>query len=169
MARPRSAPPAFDPRALIATLDRHRVDYVVVGALARVLHGTAEVTDELDITLSLKERNLQRLGKALAEIAPDVLVKTTSLTEPAEAVLRLDTVYGRLALVPRPAGTGGYDDLKRAAVREHLGEGLRPSVASSGDLGRMLNTLRRDRDLANLSGLRRAEELQIALGRGIQR
>ena len=35
MARPRQAPPAFDPRALIAALERHRVDYVVIGALAR--------------------------------------------------------------------------------------------------------------------------------------
>jgi len=47
------------------------VDYVVIGALARVIHGTPEITDELDVVPSLKERNLQRLAKALAELAPE--------------------------------------------------------------------------------------------------
>ena len=169
MSRPRSTPPVYDPRALVAALERHRVDYVVIGALARVLHGTAEVTDELDIAPSLKERNLQRLEEALAEIAPDARVDAGVLTNPPEPVVRVRTAHGTLAIVPEPAGTRGYDDLKRTAGREHLGQGLRPQVASSHDLGRMLNTLRRDGDLEKLRELRRAEELQIALGRGLER
>ena len=44
-----------------------------------------------------------------------------------------------------PAGTRGYDDLRRAAVREPLGQGLRPAVASKGDLARMLSALGRER------------------------
>lgn len=169
MARPRQAPPAFDPRGLIAALERHRVDYVVIGALARVLHGTAETTDELDIVPSTKDRNLQRLEKALAEIAPTAGIETAALAAPSDPVIRLDTTHGRLAIVPEPAGTRGYDDLKRTAGREHLGQGLRPQIASTADLGRMLNTLRRDDDVENLRALRRAEELQLALGRGLDR
>jgi len=169
MGRARATPPEFDPRALIAALERHRVDYVVIGAVARVLHGTAEVNDELDITPSTKERNLQRLERALADIAPAARVDADGLASAPEPVLRLATVHGRLAIVPEPAGTRGFDDLKRTAGREHLGQGLRPQVASPADLGRMLNTLRRDGDLEKLRALRRAEELQLALGRGLQR
>lgn len=169
MARPRSAPPSFDPRTLIGALERYRVDYVIVGALARVLHGTTETTDELDIVPSTKERNLQRLATLLEDIAPGADVDPAKLAAPEGDVLRLLTTYGRLAIVPEPEGTRGYDDLKRSAGREHLGQGLRPLVASSADLGRMLNTLRRDGDLDKLRELRRAEELQAALGRGLER
>ena len=157
----------FDPRALLAALDRHRVDYIVIGALARVIHGTPEVTDELDIVPSLKKRNLERLDNALAELAPDAAVSAEQLADPPEPVLRAETRYGRLAIVPEPTGTRGYDDLKRTARREHLGQGLRPQIASTQDLGRMLNTLNRSEDRAKLRDLRRVEELQ--LGRGIER
>jgi hypothetical protein len=157
----------FDPRALIAALDRHRVDYILIGAVARVIQGTPELADELDIVPSLKERNLQRLDNALAELAPNEGLIADQLTDPPEPVVRLATTHGRLALVPEPAGTRGYDDLKRTAAREHLGEGLRPLIASTQDLGRMLNTLSRPDDRAKLRSLRRVEEL--GLGRGIER
>ena len=70
--------------------------------------------------------------------------------------------------MPEPAGTRGYDDLKRTAGREHLGQGLRPLIASTQDLGRMLNTLNRADDRTKLRYLRRVEE-QLELGRGIER
>src|SRR4051794_22750745 len=89
----------FDPRALIAALDHHRVDYIVIGALARILHGTPELTDELDIVPSLKERNLKRLDKAFAELAPDTRLTADQLAEPPEPVIRIATPHGKLALV----------------------------------------------------------------------
>ena len=56
------------------------------------------------------------------------LEETPSATEP---VLELTTDRGELKIVPQPAGTRGYDDLRRAATREPLGG--RPPV---GRLGR---------------------------------
>ena len=57
-------------------------------------------------------------------------------------MLELRTGAGELKIVPEPEGTrGGYDDLRRAASREPLGRGLRPSVASIGDLARMAAAL----------------------------
>jgi hypothetical protein len=160
----------FDPRGLLATLDQHRVDYVVVGALARVIHGAPEVTDEVDIVPSFKGRNPQRLQAAVDDLDATLprgrAVNAESLAETAEPV-RLRTRFGRLAVVPQPQGTRGYDDLKRAATREHLGHGLRPQVASPGDLGRMLAALGREDDRAKLRALRRVDALE--LGRGIRR
>ncbi len=37
-------PPKFDPFGLLQALDRHRVTYIVIGAFARVIQGTEEVT-----------------------------------------------------------------------------------------------------------------------------
>ena len=59
-----SNPPPFDPYELLAALDRERVSYVIIGGFARVVHGSGEITDGLDIVPSLHE-NLRRLGRAL--------------------------------------------------------------------------------------------------------
>ena len=63
-----------------------------------------------------------------------------------EPVVELETRAGELKLVPEPAGTRGYDDLRRRADREPLGRGLRPQVASTDDLARMLGALDREQD-----------------------
>ena len=60
-----------------------------------------------------------------------------------------------MKLVPEPAGTRGYDDLRRAATREPLGRGVRPSVASIGDLARMVSALGDEERLPQLMQLRR--------------
>ena len=50
----------------------------------------------------------------------------------AEPVIRLRTGLGELQLVASPAGTRkGFEDLRRGATREPIGEGLRPQVAFS--------------------------------------
>jgi hypothetical protein len=69
--------------------------------------------------------------------------------------------------VPVPAGTRGYDDLRRAASREPLGQGLRPAVASKGDLARMLSALGRAEEAEKLRQLRRLIELERELGIGL--
>jgi hypothetical protein len=43
-----------------------------------------------------------------------------------EPVVELETRASELKLVSGPAGTRGYDDLRRGADREPLGRGLRP-------------------------------------------
>jgi hypothetical protein len=85
-------------------------------------------------------------------------------------VIPLHSPHGELKIVPEPAGTRrGYDDLRRAATREPLGRGLRPRVASIGDLARMLAARGREQDLPTLQQLRHLRELERSLPRGIER
>jgi hypothetical protein len=161
-------PPArFDPYAALKALDRHRTTYIVIGGFARVIHGTDELTRGIDIVPSTREENLRRLGLALEDLharrsdgKPVVLEHDLS----HGPVLELATDAGELKVVPEPEGTRGYDDLRRAATREPLGQGVRPSVASPGDLARMLGALGRERDLEQLVVLRRVIELERARG-----
>ncbi len=44
------------------------MSYVVVGAFARVVHGTGEVTRGLDIAPSPREDNVRALAQALEEL-----------------------------------------------------------------------------------------------------
>jgi transcriptional regulator with XRE-family HTH domain len=163
------APPPFDPYALLAALERHRVAYLLIGAFARVLRGADELTGGLDFAPSLREANLRRLEAALVELSAErtdgrVLVLDQA-TITAEPLIRLQSPQGELGIVPEPAGTRrGYDDLRRAATREHLGRGVRPAVASTADLARMLAALGREADLPKLRAIRRLTELEHSLG-----
>lgn len=160
--------PPFDPYAILAALERQRVTYVVIGAFARVVQGAEEVTDGVDVVPSLRGENLRRLGLALDDLGAQrvdgsalVLDEATIREEP---VISLYSPKGELKVVPEPAGTrGGYDDLRRAATREPIGKGLRPSVASNADLARMLAALGREADLPKLQALRRLAQLERTL------
>ena len=142
-------------------LDRHRVSFVVIGGLARVIGGADEITRGVDITPSTRPENLRRLEEALGELG----VGETKVD--VEQPTTVATPSGELRVVPMPAGTRGYDDLRRAAVREPLGQGLRPAVASKGDLARMLSAFGRDEDAEKLHQLRRLIELEHEVGLGI--
>jgi hypothetical protein len=163
----------LDPYGLLQALERHRVSYVLIGGFARIVQGTEELTYGLDLTPSLRVQNLERLGQALREVdarrADGRELSLDPKTLAAEPVHELRTRYGEMKLVPEPAGTRGYDDLRRAATREPLGRGVRPSVASVGDLARMVSALGEEGRLPQLMQLRRLTELERARTRGIER
>ena len=159
----------FDPIAVLQALDDQRVTYIVIGGLGRVIHGSDELTDGIDIVPSTREENLRRLGLALDELnARNADGKPPMLERDlvGKLVLELQTDAGELKIVPEPAGTRGYDDLRRAASREPLGQGVRPSVASLGDHARMLAALGREQDLEPLHTVRRLVELELERSRG---
>lgn len=56
-------------RLLTALVD-HDVEFVVIGAVALVLHGSARVTRDLDVCYSRDRPNLKRLASALKPFAP---------------------------------------------------------------------------------------------------
>jgi len=156
-----SKQPPFDPYALFAALEREKVSYLVVGGFARVVHGSAETSDGLDVVPSLREENLRRLGRVLEELGapqPD-LADRLAASEPVTA----KTAAGELRIVPEPWGTRGYDDLRIRAFRENLGRGARPQVASLVDCVRMLEASEREPDVERLLRLRRLMELERQL------
>ena len=161
----------FDPYAMLTALERQRVGYILIGGFARVIQGTEELTHGLDLVPSRRAENLRRLGLALDDVnarPPDGKRPALDRDLPTHAVLDLRSDAGELKIVPEPVGTrGGYDDLRRAATRQPLGRGLRPSVASIGDLARMLAALGREQDLPPLQQLRTLAELERELHRGL--
>jgi hypothetical protein len=173
----------FDPRGILAAFERHYVELVVIGGLARVIRGTDELTDGLDVCPSVRrEENVVQLGLALDELGATrvdgkpLAVDADSLRD--DRVLDLRTRLGEVRVVAEPAGTRrGYIDLRRDATREHIGHGLRPYVASVADLARMAAALGREQDIERLGELRRIMEIEpvlhrrfgIELDRGLER
>ncbi len=151
----------FDPYAILAALERHHVTYVVIGGLARVLHGTPEITNDVDICPQQTPDNLRHLEQAIASLNGNARENSDPL------VREYTTDAGSLSVIEEPTGIDyGYNGLRRQANREPIGHGLRVSVANVSDLVRNLENLDRELDTNHAEQLRTIVDLERSLGRG---
>lgn len=151
----------FQPEEIFLTLDRHRVDYVVIGGVAATLHGSNLRTGDVDICPARDPENLSRLASALKEM--DARIRTADapggLPFACDAgflarvdLLNLVTRFGDCDVAFIPAGTAGYEDLVRRAVKVDLEPVLVP-VASLEDVIRSKRAAGRAKDLQQLPTL----------------
>lgn len=157
-----NADPEFDPERIIAVLNAHRVDYVIVGGTAAVLHGANYATNDIDVCPSTDRENLDRLSDALRELGARVRVvdhraereETFEFSHSGESLGRasvwnLLTDAGEMDLTIMPSATGGYDDLAPRATTMDI-DGLIVRVASLGDIVRSKRAANRDKDRITL-------------------
>lgn len=163
---PLAEPAPFDPEALLRTLEAHEVRYVLIGGLAATLYGSPHVTIDVDITPDRDRDNLAALARALEEL--DARVRTEGVPgglafdRSAEMlsrveVLNLATRFGDLDLTFVPAGTGGYEDLRRRAIELEIRD-VRVTVAALADVIRSKEAAGREKDRLTLPTLRRLLE-----------
>jgi len=158
--------PEFDPYRALQVLHRHRVRFIVVGALAAVLQGYPLPTQDLDITPARDRENLERLAAALLELGARLRVPHgAGVPLPIDVPMletttawTLETDAGPLDLVFVPAGTHGYEDLRADAIETTLRE-LPLLLASVRDVIRMKEAAGREKDLMVLPALRRTLEV----------
>ncbi len=149
----------FRPADLLGVLVAHGVDFVVVGGLAAVLHGSSRITQDLDVTYSTEPANLDVLGRALLGIeaklygiAEDVPFVPDGRTLAQTELLTLSTRLGKLDLLHRPAGAPPYADLRARAQLVTAGD-FAVRIASTEDLIAMKRTAGRAKDLADIEEL----------------
>jgi hypothetical protein len=58
----------LDPARVFSTLDRHRVDYVTIGAFAVIAHGYVRATADIDLIARQDRANLERLAAAFTDL-----------------------------------------------------------------------------------------------------
>jgi hypothetical protein len=135
------------------------VDFVVIGGIAAVLHGSAHATYDLDICYATDSGNLDALGEVLLELGARLkgvddqvpFVPDASVLRRVE-LLTMVTREGELDVLARPAGSTGYEALRRNADRFDL-DGFSVLVASIDDLIAMKQAAGRRKDLAAIEEL----------------
>lgn len=162
--------PVFDPSSLLGTLSRNGVLFVVIGGVAAVLHGAPYQTVDCDITPERSAENLARLSAALRELDACVVAgdgvalrfEHDGRAPAATSVWNLQTKHGLLDVAFEPAGTTGYEDLRRNAVVIEV-DGAHFPVASLEDVIRSKDTAGREKDRRVLPLLRRmlAEGIEL--------
>jgi hypothetical protein len=158
----------LDPVGIISVLNRHGVEYVIIGGLAAVLHGSPYNTQDADVTPAPGRENLARLASALIDLDARLRVPNEPDGIPfdrsAEALEKASiwnfvTNCGMFDLSFRPSGTQGYEDLNRDAEYRQLGSEV-ARLASLADVVRSKEAAARGKDLAVLPTLRALLERQ---------
>ncbi len=103
---------------LIRTLTDGRVEFIIVGGLAATAHGSARLTQDIDVVYSRSADNLHRLVKALRPLKPYLRGAPPNLPfQWEEATVRrglnftLTTTVGDLDLLGEVTGGGNYEAL----------------------------------------------------------
>ncbi len=107
-----------DFRALISLLASGGVEFIIVGGAAATAHGSARLTQDLDVVYRRTPENITRLARSLAPHAPYLRGAPPGLpfiwdeqTITHGLNFTLTTDLGALDLLAEIAGGGGYDDL----------------------------------------------------------
>jgi hypothetical protein len=156
---------------LLQALERHGVDFVVIGGVAGLAQGSSYPTFDLDVAYSRDSANLRRLVDALSEIgvtlrsAPaDLPFQLDVQTLANGANFTFDTEFGSFDVLADIAGIKSYEDLRGASRLRRIA-GVEVRVASLDDLISMKRAANRVKDqlmvveYVELAGeLRRREE-----------
>jgi len=150
----------MDFRGLLNALVEHRVEFIIVGGVAATLHGSARVTQDLDIVYDRSPQNHRRLIAALRGHRPYLRGAPPGLPFLwDEETLRrglnftLQTDLGNLDVLGEIAGGGGYNELRPHSV-EFEAFGLRLRCLDLDTLIRVKRAAGRPRDLEVIAELR---------------
>ena len=122
---------------ILRALCREKVEYILIGGFAVILHGLARLTADIDIFIKPEAENLERLKKALKEVFPtDREIDSISLQDLHEyAVVRFGTTADfYIDIVARIDEMFRYEDLEHE-VRDIAGVPVR--IATPETLFRM--------------------------------
>jgi len=154
--------------ALLLRLTDAEVDFVVIGGIAAIAHGSPQITQDLDIAYAGEEANLERLGEALVAlgarlrgVTDDVPFVPDGRTLRHTRVLTLDTPDGPLCLLAEPDGSGGYARLRANAIEARV-SGVTVRIAGLEDMIAMKKAAGRPKDRVVVEELEAIRRLRAA-------
>lgn len=150
---------------LLRRLTEAKVEFVLVGGMAAIAHGSASVTEDADVCLRFDEQTLTRLFAALEGTNPGERMSAARpplAKDPRHYLgyrnLYVTTDLGVLDLLGDIVAVGGFDAVRASSVELDLG-GFTCRVLSLEALLRCKRALARPKDL------RAAHELEAVLAR----
>ncbi|MHC4638404.1 MAG: DUF6036 family nucleotidyltransferase [Planctomycetota bacterium] len=151
-------------------LNKAKVDYIVVGGVALVLHGVVRLTADLDLMIYLEEKNIRKFVKTIQNLGfrPRVPMKSEDIVDPLvrqrlrqEKNMKVFSFYHPKeaislvdVLIDEPLD---YQKIKAHVEKMKVGKLLVP-VISSDDLIALKKISGRPQDLADIESLRQIKK-----------
>jgi predicted nucleotidyltransferase len=113
--------------ALIRLLVNSKIEFIIVGGAAATAHGSARLTEDLDVVYRRNSDNMTRLVNALVShkpylrgAPPDLPFQWEEKTVLEGLNFTLTTSLGSLDLLGEITGGGRYEDLVPYCVKLHI-------------------------------------------------
>lgn len=162
--------PSHDLGLLIATLERHQVEYLLIGGVAAIGYGATRLTEDTDCVVRRSTENLTRLAAALVELRARLRVAGMTDEEAGSLPVRIDsTTLGRAGMTTWMTDAGPFDILAGLEARDGRlkqydellerstrlqGDGFVIRAASLDDIIEAKERANRDKDREGLPELR---------------
>jgi hypothetical protein len=121
---------AQEDKALLARLHQHHVEFVLIGGVCGVMHGSGLLTVDLDVCCRFNPPNLRRLESALSDLHPWhrltpkklPFVLTDELCSSLKN-LYLQTDLGKLDCLSEVTGVGDYEAALKRSIEFNMSFG----------------------------------------------
>jgi hypothetical protein len=127
MVRPFTPESTFNPAAVLKLLTDGQVEFVIIGGLALRTHGSAHVTEDLDVCYRRSPENCARIASAMAAIHPylrgaplGLPFRFDAATIQAGSNFTLTTDWGPVDFLGEVSGVGNFDQVLAQSVPRDL-------------------------------------------------
>lgn len=158
----------FDAPATLRQLSSHQVEYILIGGLAMIAHGSASITKDLDVCYGRTPKNISALAAALLPIHPCLRGAPPGLpfrfdvpTIQAGLNFTLVTDLGDIDLLGEVAGVGDYEKARLLSEERTL-FGLQVHILSLEGLIAAKKAAGRTKDRLHLLELEELKKLRDA-------
>jgi predicted nucleotidyltransferase len=145
---------------ILQRLVEAKVEFVVIGGYAAVIHGSAYITNDVDVCTVLSPENVERIRAALGDLKPvhrQTHRRLSFLEHPAPGQtlqnLYLETDHGIIDILSTVLGVGDFHRLRERAETVTL-FGKTVAVISIEDLIAAKEAVGRDKDQLTAKELR---------------
>ena len=121
---------AQEDKALLARLHQQGVEFVLIGGVCGVMHGSGLLTVDLDVSCRFNPANLRRLESALCDLHPYHRLTPNKLpfvlTDELCSSLKnlyLQTDLGKLDCLSEVTGVGDYDTALKSSIEFNMSFG----------------------------------------------
>lgn len=144
-------------------LNKHNVDYVLVGGMAVILQGRESATLDVDLAFDRSGKNIERLADALEELSAKPKRWVTAgyrlkLSALGTAWLHLESDFGDIDLISSIRGLS-YDAVRQNCDRFEI-DAISFSVASIQQLIEMKSQTGREKDAIHIAELQQLLDIQ---------
>ena len=125
--------------------DEHKVEYILIGGVALILHGIERLTRHIDIFVRMVPTNIKKLRKALYCVYEDLSIKEITLEELQNyPVIRYGTPDGfYIDVITQIEKAFSYEDLKYEIVEY---QGIKIKVGTPETLYKLKKDTVRSKD-----------------------